>query len=139
MIYLDSAILVKLYIKEPDSEHWREVLASQTLVTSSLAQTELKSAFRQKVRQGFLKPRFAEQSWAEFRAAIDAGAIQAIPLGSDVVDEAVRILDTLPRSIALRTLDSLHLATAHLIGSSSLATTDHRMLAGAKALGIPLV
>src|SRR3982750_2370109 len=111
MIYLDSAIFVKLYTKEPDSDYWRDRLASEALVTSVLAQTEVKSAFRHKVMQRLLRPRFAQQSWTEFQTAMAEGAIQAVPIGTDVIEESVRILDSLPRKMALRTLDALHLAT----------------------------
>ena len=102
MIYLDSAILVKLYTEEPDSEHSRNLVGSRTdLATSSLALPEVRSALRQKVMFGFLKPRQESVIWREFHRAIQTGVIRTFPLGSDVVDEAVDILDHMPRKLAL--------------------------------------
>ena len=139
MIYLDSAILVKLYTEEPDSEHWRNLVGSRTdLATSSLALPEVRSALRQKVMFGFLNPRQESVNWREFHRAIQTGVIRTFPLGSDVVDEAVDILDHMPRKLALRALDALHLATARLMQCSALATTDLRMRAGADVLAIEL-
>jgi predicted nucleic acid-binding protein len=122
-----------------DSEHWRNLVGSRAdLATSSLALPEFRSALRQKVMHGFLKPRRESVIWREFHRAIQTSIIRTFPLGSDVVDEAVDILDHMPRKLALRALDSLHLATARLIQCSALATTDLRMRAGAEALAIDL-
>ena len=139
MTYLDSAILVKLYTQEPDSEQWRNWVSPRSdLVTSSLALPEVRSALRQKVMLGFLKPRQQNIVWREFQRATQAGIIRVFPVGSDVVDQAVNILEQMPRILPLRALDALHLATAQLIHASVLATTDQRMRAGAQEIGLPL-
>ena len=140
MTYLDSAILIKLYTEEPDSEHWRNLIGERAdLVTSSLALPEVRSALRQKVMLGFLKPRDEGPTWREFYRSAQSGIINTIPVGSDVVNGSLEILESMPRRVALRALDALHLSTARLIRCSALATTDKRMLAGAAALGIDVL
>lgn len=139
MIYLDSAILVKLYTAEADSEHWRNLLGSRTdLATSSLALPEVRSALRQKVMLGFLKRGQENPIWQEFHQATQAGIIRTFPMGNDVIDQAILILQSMPRKLPLRALDALHLATARLTDCSALATTDQRMRAGAAAMGLDL-
>ncbi len=45
MIYLDSGILTKLYVDEPDSEHWRVRLQTHMdFIASSLVLPEMKSS-----------------------------------------------------------------------------------------------
>ncbi|MGH7176375.1 MAG: type II toxin-antitoxin system VapC family toxin, partial [Tepidisphaeraceae bacterium] len=103
MTYLDSAILAKLFTQERDSEHWRNrVGGRRDLAISALAIVEVKNAFRRKIAQGALKPAFGRKIWNEFRRATELGAIRIYPVGSDVVEEAVRILDSIPRRVLLR-------------------------------------
>jgi hypothetical protein len=63
--------------------------------------------------------------------------IGLVDLSSPVLARAVE-----PFPLALRTLDSLHLATIEFLRtrgqSIALASFDARLLAGARALGIPL-
>ena len=140
MTYLDSAIIVKLYIDEPNSEHWRRTVGSRTdLASSALAYPEVKCALRRNTLAGLIKLPNSKRIWDEFVKAVDAGIIHIFPLNTVVLDEPVRILDELPQSLALRTFDTLHLAPAKLHQCSILATTDLRMRAGATALKIPLV
>lgn len=140
MTYLDSAILVKLYTDEADSEHWRDLLGARTdLATSALALPEVRGAFRRKILLGLLKARAAKRIWTTVRLDTELGLIRTIPLGSDVIDESCRILETIPRRFNLRTLDALHLATARLIDCTALATTDLRMRAAAQALSLRLL
>jgi predicted nucleic acid-binding protein len=139
MIYLDSGILVKLYLNEPDSQAWRDRLRSHDeLVSSALALPEMKSALRQSVARGLTRPNIAAEIWGDFQQRLQSGAMQTIPLGQDIVDECIRLLEQLPQTIALRTLDALHLATCQIVKPSGLATTDRRMRAAAISLAIPL-
>jgi predicted nucleic acid-binding protein len=140
MTYLDSAILVKLYLDEPDSERWRTSVGHyEDLASSTLSLLEMKCSLRRNAHAGLITTAGTKRIWNEFRAAIDDGIIQTFPIGNDVIEESVRILEELSRKILLRSLDTLHLATARLHGCSALATTDLRMRAGAAALQIPLI
>ncbi|NDD39013.1 MAG: hypothetical protein EB082_11495, partial [Verrucomicrobia bacterium] len=52
LMYLDSCILVKLLVVEPDSEFFIGALEGRQLVTSQLAQTEIFSALLARERAG---------------------------------------------------------------------------------------
>jgi len=52
MMYLDSAIIVKLLVREADSEWFSNQLVGQKFVTSELALTEVQSALLSKERGG---------------------------------------------------------------------------------------
>jgi predicted nucleic acid-binding protein len=140
MIYLDSGILVKIFIDEPDSELWRRRLhAEPNLVSSTFAIPEMRSAIRQKVHAGTIHAKAALKIWSEFQNSLNKQAIRTFPIGPDVIDECVSVLDQLPRTMLLRTLDALHLATAKVYGPCPVATSDARMMAAATALKIPLL
>src|SRR2546430_12614510 len=123
MVYLDSGMIIKLYVEEPDSQDWRQRLGSQSdLLTSVLSLPEMRSALRQKVQLGLLRATVAREVWAELQTIIANDAITAVPFGREVVDECLEIYEQLPRRLALRTLDALHLATARRLKSSVVAT-----------------
>jgi predicted nucleic acid-binding protein len=119
--YLDSSALVKLAVREPESQALRRYLARRrSLVCSTLARVEVA------------------------RALIPLGE-QAIRRGEEVLSriDLVRINDRVLRAAAvlmpaeLRSLDAIHLATAQLLGSElhRIVTYDNRMVSAAEALG----
>lgn len=139
MIYIDSGILVKTYLNEPDSQQWRDRLRVETeLVSSTLAIVEVKSAIRQNLQRGLVTTTAANRIWDDFFIRATNGALLLVPMSSQIVDGCVQILGELNRKFALRTLDALHLATAQGITPCTLATTDARMRAAAEELQIPL-
>jgi predicted nucleic acid-binding protein len=139
MIYLDSGIIIKLYVKEPDSQAWRDRLRTQVqMVTSNLSLAEMRSALRQKVQLRLLRPRIARDVWLDFQRLVSEGTLVTLPVGQDVVVKCLSHFDLLPRKSGLRTLDALHLATASLVNGCFMATTDRQMIAAAKLLSVPL-
>ena len=119
--YLDSSAIVKLVIKEPQSEALRRHLRRRTpLVSSALARAEV------------------------LRALLLEGAI-GLSRGQDMLNriDMIRVNDRILNAAGtllpseLRTLDAIHLATAHQLGRDlgQLVTYDDRMLAAARHLG----
>jgi uncharacterized protein len=140
VIYLDSAIVLKLFVNETDSDQWRSRIAPLAdLCTSSLVFPEVKCALRRKVQSGFLNVSGQKRVWQEFQQLVETGAIQVFPIGADVIDTCMDLLDELQPQIGLRTLDAIHLATARLIQTTAVATADARMRDGASALRIPVM
>ncbi|NLG64435.1 MAG: type II toxin-antitoxin system VapC family toxin [Actinobacteria bacterium] len=120
--YLDSSAIVKLVVREHESDALAEFLDGKpVLVSSALAKTEVLRA---------LLPLGEE---AQRRAETALEAIELIAISDDVLDAAGR----LPPA-TLRSLDAIHLATAVLLGSDlqSLLTYDRRMRATATAMGM---
>jgi len=140
MTYLDSRILVKLFVNESDSPQWQTKLAGVTnLASSALLLPEAPCALRQKAMGRLITGAGMSRIWTLIQQITFDGMIKVYPIGSDVIDASVQIINSLSKGIALRTLDAIHLATAQLIGASGVATTDARMRAAAIDLSIPLL
>lgn len=135
-MYLDSCIIVKLLVAEPDSEFFVRALQGQPLVTSELAQTEVFSALLARERAGKISGADRQLAWKELGARIEAGEIRIEPLHSIVLRKARHSLEQCHPKVPLRTLDAIHLATADLCQDFPLVTTDGRMRDAAKLLGI---
>ena len=123
--YLDSSAIVKLAVREPESLALRRYLRRrQPLVTSALARTEV------------------------LRALLPAGT-DALARGRQVLQrlDLVRVNDRILDAAGvmepaeLRSLDAIHLATAHALGDelNAVVTYDNRMAAAVKHLGHRLV
>ena len=120
--YLDSSAIVKLVVAEPESRALRAHLRRRRpLVSSALARTEV------------------------LRALLPVGAI-AMSRGREVLRrlDLVRIYDRVLdmagtlEPAQVRSLDAIHLATAHLLGEDlgQVITYDDRMADAARSLGL---
>jgi predicted nucleic acid-binding protein len=124
-LYLDSSALVKLVKKEAESDALRRFLRrhrSDGRVTSELSRVEVVRA----VAGG------GPDAVAHARRQL--ARVDQVHLDRDLLDVAA----TLPTSAVLRSLDAIHLATAHSIGKDlrSVLTYDARMKDAAAALGM---
>lgn len=127
-IYLDSSALVKRAIREPESDALIEQIdewigEGSHLVSSTLAWIELMRTIRS--RREFEPPRELIRLMDNAVAGIDES-----PMSGTVADIARRI-----GPATLRSLDSIHLATATLVGADLVCAYDRRMLASAEELG----
>lgn len=125
MIYLDTSVALAHLLAEdvkPAEALWRE-----TLVASRLLEYELWMRIHAR--------RIAASHGDLVRALI--GRVALLELAPPVL---VRALEPFP--VAMRTLDALHLASIEFLRGQGqlveLASYDSRMIAGARALGIPL-
>lgn len=127
MIYLDTAALVKLIRREPASDtlaDWLDGRASTTLVTSALAEVELPRALRR----------------------TEPALVAAVPallerIARYEMDELVRTTASGYESPDLRSLDAIHLATAHAVFGGRLTafvSYHKRLLDAAEELGLPV-
>ncbi|MGH3925837.1 MAG: type II toxin-antitoxin system VapC family toxin [Pseudonocardiaceae bacterium] len=127
MIYLDTAALVKLVRREPESDalaDWLGTRAGATLVTSALAEVELPQALR--------------RTEPELVAAVPALLAH---VARYEIDELVRTTAGAYSPAHLRSLDAIHLATAHAVFGghlTSFVTYDKRLTAAAAELGLPV-
>jgi predicted nucleic acid-binding protein len=137
-MYLDSSVLVKLYVTEPDSGFFVELVEGQIVATSYLAYTELWSALIGKERNGSLSTRQRQLAWSEFHANIDEEVIALIPMSAAIFKRANRILEEVHPQVPLRSLDALHLASCDQSQSWPLCTNDKRMRLAAERLKYPL-
>jgi predicted nucleic acid-binding protein len=137
-MYLDTSIIVKLLVAEPDSEYFVRSLEGQRLTTSELAHTEVFSALLARERAGKIETADRRLAWKEFQARVASEEIRIEPLNSVVLRKATHCLEYCHLPAPLRTLDAIHLATADLCQDFPLVTTDVRLANAARAMHIPV-
>jgi predicted nucleic acid-binding protein len=127
MIYLDTSAMVKLIAAEEESValiNWLNSRPGENLATSTIGHIEV---IRAAARLG---------PEAGARARDVASTVDALVL-TDIIAASA---DTIPPA-ELRTLDAIHLATAHTHRQSlsALCAYDRRLLDAAEAQGLPTV
>jgi hypothetical protein len=129
VIYLDSAAVVKLVRQEAHSADlvaWLNVHQDVPLVSSTLVEVEVPQALR----------RSAPQALVGVPAAV--GRLFRLEM-----DSTIRAIAAAFAEPTLRSLDAIHLATAHLLVNESGAaltafvTYDRRLLTAAQTAGLP--
>ena len=127
LVYLDSSALVKLVVREPESDDLRAFLGENpAAVSSALAVTEVRRAI------GRLSPRRSLSDRA--RLVLDGVALLEMEL--EILEKAASLLPA-----ELRTLDAIHIASALSLGTDLLAfvSYDDRQRNAARKAGLPLV
>ena len=137
-MYLDSAIIVKLLIDEPETKFLVTALVGQPLSSSELAASEVLSALLGKERNKLVSARQRKEAWQTFNERVQAREIVLHPLNGIVLRKANQVLQRCHPAVALRSLDAIHTATCDLNQDFPLCTTDKRMRDAAAVLGIPL-
>jgi predicted nucleic acid-binding protein len=137
-VYLDSSVLVKVYVRESDTAECLNVIGRQLISSSEMAYGELASALLQKERAGYITPGIRTAVWKTFLADVAARSIQLMDLNGNTVRDAADIMLQVHPVVPLRTLDALHLATFQSIIAGPLYTKDRRMIDAARLLNFPL-
>lgn len=128
--YLDASALVKLAVREPETDALEaEIVTREGLVSSRLSITEARRAVR-RVRS----PHGADRTEAAVAEAIDA--LYLVDVTADICDRAASL-----QPMELRSGDAIHLATALAVGDPELEfiTYDDRLARAAEASGIRVV
>ncbi len=128
MIYLDSCAIVKLIRPERETaalSTWLNNAEDKVLLSSALAEIEVPRALRR----------------------IDPGRLVAVPtilakINRVEIDPTVRVTAAAYEDANLRSLDAIHLASAHSLmidgcGITAFVTYDKRLLAAAESVGLP--
>lgn len=137
-MYLDTSVVVKLYVPEPDSGDCERLVAGRRIVSSELLYAELWSALLAKERAGVLAPADRQKIWQLFEIHLLDEVVELVEIDGEVVREAAEMMARVHPRVPLRTLDAIHLATFAGLEAGPMFTRDKRMLAAARKLGIPL-
>jgi predicted nucleic acid-binding protein len=121
LIYVDTSALVKLVIREVESDAVDRYLTDADMVSSTLLLVE--------ARRGTLRRAPAKLPHLD----LVLRRVEMIEISSAVVEAASRLPDP-----ALRSLDAIHLATALLVREDveAVLTYDDRLAAAAAAHGL---
>jgi len=138
-MYLDSAILVKLVVREPDSFFYAEQADGQAAVWSSeLALTESWSALFRKQREGAISTQARRGAWQKLERYFTDGMLGLVPIDQSILKRANRIISRCHPKIVLRSLDAIHLASCEAADAFPLLTNDRQMRIAAAHLRFPL-
>jgi predicted nucleic acid-binding protein len=143
LYYLDSSALVKLYIREVGTERMLALAgrkAGHQLTVLSLAQVEVRSAFRKRQRAGEMSGRLADELLGAFQRHLESRFVRQA-LTDAILDLACELLDR----HKLTSFDALQLAGYFAVKVAAgrevpaLVSADRELLVAAQAEGIPVV
>lgn len=137
MIYVDTSLLLPVYVPEARSGEANSVLkTSSPIVVSDLTVAEFYVGLARKVKSGTLTDSQMVATRAVFEAHLGEGLLQRLALRPSHSEAAGDLASK--STIMLRTLDALHLAVA--VGlEAPIATFDGRLADAARALGFEVV
>lgn len=136
-LFFDTSALVKLFHDEVGSEAVLALLDRDgpTVVVSELARLEFVTAMHRMVRNREITDAQLVEALAAFD---DAWAtFRAEPMGHGIVREGEALIRAHGKSLGLRTLDALHLATFVLIADQtwSFVVADETLAKAARVIG----
>jgi len=138
-MYLDSAIIVKLVVREPDSLFYAgQVDMSDGVCSSALAMTEVWSALCRKTKEGSIDTKAKQHAWRLFEDYVSGGALHLHSVTTPILRMANRMIELCGGKVAVRSLDAIHLATCEFYGTMPLMTNDKIMRSAAEVLGLAL-
>ena len=138
-MYLDSCVLAKLFVIEPDSEACVAKVSGSVIVSSELAYGEIFSTLLRKERGNEISRAQREALWADFERQIREESIYLAVLDGTIARRAKDVMLEVHPHVPLRTLDAIHLATYLSVITGPFFTKDKRMRDAARLLEIPLV
>lgn len=137
-MYLDSAIIVKLLVREDDSPWFDRNVRGHELWTSELALAEVTSGILIKERTGRISGVERKSALLQFEVMQDGELVRFHSLTSGIVRHAAGLLASCHPGVALRSLDAIHLATAIMHPRGPLCTNDAKLRAAANRMGVAL-
>lgn len=133
MLYLDTAVVLTLFVREPMSESVGKWIASrrQPLAFSDWGLTECASALGLRLRRGELGAESATRAFQAI-ASFATESCELIACAGHHQKEAQGLLTRV--DLPLRAGDALHLAISQHV-QATLVTGDKQLMAAAKAIG----
>lgn len=126
MTYFDSSALVKRYILEDEQAQVAEALrAAPRAVTSVVSIVEVRRVIA-------MVESAAERAMAQAAFLHELDSFYLVELNGETVSDAALIAE----NTSLRSLDSIHLASARRVGEEEVMSFDRRQRSVASALGM---
>src|SRR4051794_9167650 len=101
-MYLDTAILVKLLVPEPDTEFFQKSLAGAFPSSSELALTEVWAALLAKERNQHISGRQRSAAWRILNGWVQEKQLLLHPLNGVCLKKANHVLERCQPSVPLR-------------------------------------
>ena len=144
MAFWDTSALLKLYVRERDSDRFHDLIQSlpEKTVISQFTLAEMHRALWAKVFARAVPANFAHKAYREFRADVETALLDIMSFGHTVQDEFERIIPICYRAsppVPIRTLDGLILSSALIARTGRLVSTDSRMRAAGALLRLQVL
>ena len=138
MVYVDTSVLVPLFLNEPHSLVVGDWYAHEKgeLIAAAWCIPEFASALGIKQRTGAIDAQQAQAAWERFERMV-AADLRLLPVAPANFHRAAELV--LDAASALRAGDALHLACAEAAGAKRMATLDEVMSRNARRLKLKLV
>jgi predicted nucleic acid-binding protein len=138
MVYVDTSVLVTLFLNEPHSLAAAEWYAREKseLVVAAWCIPEFASTLGIKRRTGAIDAQQAQGAWTRFER-LAAADLRLLPVAPANFHRAAELV--LDAASALRAGDALHLACAEAAGAKHMATLDDVLSRNAQRLKIKSV
>ncbi len=138
--YVDSGVMVKLYVRESNSPAAaRAVIRYRSLELNPVQELEIRNTLRALEGRGTITPAQRAASEHVFDADIAAGRLRClVPDWPEVFRKAIRLSQDFTAKTHARSLDVLHVAIAVVQGAGLFVTADMRQAAVAKKSGLPI-
>lgn len=139
--YIDSSALVPIYVPEPFSEVARaEVLNAGQVPFTAIHHLEVSNAFELLTGRKRITRDERVEITGQLRDDLNAQRLVMVDLDFDrVFAEATELSRRHSARFLTRSLDLLHIAAAHAIGSRTFISADDRQLKMARASGLTAV
>ena len=140
-IYFDTALIVKLYVREQTSPRAIELFSTaQAPPLCHWQRFEARNAIRLKAFRGEITSQQMVGSLANFDADIGARVWRPASVDTEQLFRRAEGLSEAHASrLGVRTMDTVHVAAALLLGSELMATLDSRQAQLAVAVGLQVI
>jgi predicted nucleic acid-binding protein len=144
MPFWDTSALVKLYVRERDSDRFVELARkSETRATiSQLSIHEMRCVLHRKEFARAIPPDAAELAYRKFHDDLEDAVLELIPYGRDLTlefDRVVRVCYRARPVVPIRALDGLLLASALAARMTDLVSTNLCMRDAGVLLGLQIL
>lgn len=136
--YVDSSVLVALYVPGRFSKRARTIVASLVRAPyTALHELELPNAFALMAGRAVISAGERTTIRLQLQEDVDSGRLASVaPDWADVFTVASAMSDSHTENVLTRSLDVLHVATARVLGCRRFVSADDRQLGLAKLAGI---
>ena len=141
MAFWDTSALLKLYVRERDSDRFHQLIQTlpEKTAISQFTLAEMHRALWAKVFARAVPANFAQKAYREFRTDVETAILNVVPFGGAILEEFDRIIPICYRAsspVPIRTLDGLILASALIARTPDMVSTDSRMRNAGALLGL---
>ena len=144
MLYWDTSALIKLYVFEPGSRSFRELVdeTAPPILSSVITFAELTCTLFRKEATGDIDRVEGTSLRREFQEDCETGRIRLLPFDERASREIGSVIEGVFSGgppVMLRALDAIHIASAISVRAAAVVTTDLRMRRAAVMSGMKVL